>query len=54
MCKIHKRQKLTHIIADRKQLVCVYCAFDLVRKNIKCEIKEIKKNFDEFVNEIKL
>ena len=51
MCKIHKGQKLTHIITDTKQLVCVYCAFDLVRKNPKCEVKEIKEKFDEFVNE---
>ena len=50
-CKIHKGQKLTHIITETKQLVCVYCAFDLVRKNPKCEVKEIKEKFDEFVSE---
>jgi hypothetical protein len=50
-CKIHKGQKLTHIITETKQLVCVYCAFDLVRKNPKCEVKEIKEKFDEFVTE---
>ena len=48
-CKIHKGQKLTHIIIDTKQLVCVYCAFDIVRKNQKCEVKEIKEKFDELV-----
>ena len=48
-CKIHKGQKLTHIIIDTKQLVCVYCAFDIVRKNPKCEVKEIKEKFDELV-----
>ena len=50
-CKIHKGQKLTHIITETKQLVCVYCAFDIVRKNPKCEVKEIKEKFDEFVTE---
>ena len=50
-CTIHKGQKLTHIITETKQLVCVYCAFDLVRKNPKCEVKEIKEKFDEFVAE---
>ena len=40
MYKIHKGEKLTHIIADIKQLVCVYYSFDLVRKNPKCEVKE--------------
>ena len=48
-CKIHKGQKLTHIITETKQLVCVYCAFDVVRKNPKCEVKEIKEKFDEFI-----
>ena len=50
-CKIHKGQKLTHIIVETKQLVCVYCAFDIVRKNPKCEVKEIKEKFDEFISE---
>ena len=50
-CKIHKGQKLTHIITENKQLICIYCAFDLVRKNPNCEIKEIKEKFDELENE---
>ena len=50
-CKKHIGQKLTHIITETKQLVCVYCAFDIVRKNPKCEVKEIKEKFDEFVSE---
>ena len=50
-CKIHKGQRLTHIVTETKQLVCVYCAFDLVRKNPKCEVKEIKEKFDEFVSD---
>ena len=50
-CKIHKGQKLTHIIVETKQLICVYCAFDMVRKNPKCEVKEIKEKFDEFISE---
>ena len=50
-CKIHKGQKLTHIVAETKQLICVYCAFDLVRKNPKCEVKEIKEKFEEFISE---
>jgi len=48
-CKIHKGQKLTHIIKEKKQLVCFYCAFDVVRKNPKCEVKEIKEKFDELI-----
>ena len=48
-CKIHKGQKLTHIITDTKQLVCVYCALDILRKNPKCEVKEIKEKFDELI-----
>ena len=48
-CKIHKGQKLTHIITETKQLVCVYCALDILRKNPKCEVKEIKEKFDELI-----
>ena len=50
-CKIHRGQKLTHIVTETKQLICIYCAFDLVRKNPKCEVKEIKEKFEEFVTE---
>ena len=31
-CSIHKNQKLTHIVLNTKEIVCVYCAFDLVKK----------------------
>jgi len=48
-CKIHKGYKLTHIITETKQLVCVFCAFDIVRKDPKCEVKEIKEKFDELI-----
>ena len=49
-CKIHKGQKLTHIVDNTKEIVCVYCAFDLVRKNPNCEVRELKEKFEEFKN----
>ena len=49
-CQIHKGQKLTHIIVNTKEIVCIYCAFDLVRKNPNCEVRELKEKFDEYSN----
>ena len=49
-CQIHKGQKLTHIIVSTKEIVCIYCAFDLVRKNPNCEVRELKEKFDEYSN----
>ena len=50
-CLIHKGQKLTHIVGSTKELVCVYCAFDLVRKNPKCEVREVKEKFEEYISD---
>ena len=49
-CKIHKGQKLTHIVVNTKEIVCVYCAFDLIRKNPNCEVKELKELFEDYLN----
>ena len=49
-CKIHKGQNLTHIVINTKEIVCVYCAFDLIRKNPNCEIKELKEIFEDYLN----
>ena len=51
-CQIHKGQKLTHIVGDTKEIVCVYCAFNIVRKNPKCEVKELQEKFGEYNSEI--
>lgn len=50
MCQIHQGQKLTHIVVNTKEIVCVYCAFDLVKRNPKCEVRELKEKFDEYCN----
>ena len=47
-CQIHKGQKLTHIVENTKEIICVYCAFDLVRKNPNCEVRELKEKFEEY------
>ena len=49
VCHVHNGQKLTHIVVNTKEIVCVYCAFDLVRKNPNCEVKEIKELLEEYV-----
>ena len=49
-CQIHKGQKLTHIVVNTKEIVCVYCAFDLIRKKPNCEVKELKEIFEDYLN----
>ena len=47
-CQIHKGQKLTHIVVNTKEIICIYCAFDLLRKNPNCEVRELKEKFSEY------
>ena len=51
-CSIHKDQKLTHINCDENKLICIYCAFEIVKKRPNSEIKEIKKKVEEYKKNI--
>ena len=51
-CQIHKDQKLSHIICDTNELICVYCAFESFKNNPKHEIKELSSQISEFANNI--
>ena len=51
-CQIHKDQKLSHIICDSNEIICVYCAFESFKKNPKREIKELSSQLTEFSNNI--
>ena len=51
-CQIHKGQKLSHIICDSNEIICVYCAFESFKKNPKREIKELSTQLTEFSNNI--
>ena len=51
-CSIHKGQKLSHIICDSNEIICVYCAFESFKKNPKREIKELSSQINEFINSI--
>ena len=43
LCEEHKTQKLTHIIDDTNELICVFCAFEKCRLNSSIKIKEIRE-----------
>ena len=47
-CPIHKDQKLSHVICDSNEIICVYCAFECFKKNPKCEIKELSTQLNDF------
>ena len=47
-CPVHKEQKLSHVISNTNEIICVYCAFECFKKNPKCEIKELTSQLKEF------
>ena len=46
-CHIHKNQKLTHIICDTNEIICVNCAFEMLKLNPTLQIKELKEKYNE-------
>ena len=54
-CRIHKNQKLTHIICDTNEIICVHCAFEMLKLNPSLQIKEIKEKYNDlssFIDDI--
>ena len=54
-CRIHKTQKLTHIICDTNEIICVHCAFEMLKLNPSMQIKELKEKYNDlsvFIDEI--
>ena len=47
-CTIHKNQKLTHMIKDTNEIICVHCAFDRLKANSNAQIIEIQDKFCEY------
>ena len=46
-CRIHKNQKLSHIICDTNEIICVHCAFEMLKLNPSMQIKEIKEKYND-------
>ena len=49
-CRIHKNQKLTHIICDTNEIICVHCAFEMLKLNPNIQIKELKEKYNDLNN----
>ena len=49
-CKIHKNQKLSHIITNTNEVVCVHCAFEKLKENPNFEIISIKDKYNMIIN----
>ena len=47
-CPIHKNQKLTHIVNETNEIICVHCAFEKLKSNLNLKIKEIKEKYIEY------
>ena len=51
-CRIHKNQKLSHIICDTNEIICVHCAFEMLKLNPSIKIQEIKEKYNDLNNVI--
>ena len=47
-CPIHKDQKLSHVVNDTNEIICVHCAFEKLKAYPNLQIKEIKEKYNEF------
>ena len=47
-CPIHETQRLSHIVNDTNEVICVHCAFERLKANPKIQIKEIKEKYAEY------
>ena len=53
-CKIHPDQKITHFVEDTKELICIHCAFNKLKKNQNIQIKEIPEKCKEYLNDLNI
>ena len=51
-CSKHPDQRLTHIIEQSREIVCVHCAFHTFKQNPKIEIKEISECCEEILDNV--
>jgi hypothetical protein len=47
-CPIHENQRLSHIVNDTNEVICVHCAFERLKANPNMQIKEIKEKYIEY------
>ena len=47
-CPIHETQRLSHIVNDTNEVICVHCAFERLKAHPNIQIKEIKEKYVEY------
>ena len=47
-CRIHRDQKLSHLVVDTNEIICVHCAFERIKGNPNFEIIDINEKYNEF------
>ena len=47
-CPIHETQRLSHIVNDTNEVICVHCAFERLKAHPNIQIKEIKEKYIEY------
>ena len=51
-CSIHPEQKISHFVEDTKELICIHCAFNKLKRNPNVQIKEISEKCKEYLNDL--
>ena len=51
-CKMHPTQKISHFVEDTKELICIHCAFNKLKKNPNSQIKEIPEKCKEYISDL--
>lgn len=51
-CNIHPEQKISHFVEDTKELICIHCAFNKLKRNPNIQIKEISEKCKEYLNDL--
>jgi len=51
-CNIHPEQKISHFVEDTKELICIHCAFNKLKRNPNIQIKEISEKCKEYLSDL--
>ena len=51
-CSIHPEQRISHFVEDTRELICIHCAFNKLKKDPNIQIKEIPEKCKECISDL--
>ena len=51
-CSIHPEQRISHFVEDTRELICIHCAFNKLKKDPNIQIKEIPEKCKECITDL--